>query len=344
MKKFGKRNARRGFTLIELLAATAIMIVLVLFVTNIAVNMLRIYDRTVATLATNADSGILLDAMQEDLLSASMPDDGNTWFEVRYESDVGNIAKNSAPELMFFARPQDRIRRSRSSTETLPGDLCAVSYKLAHQSPFGSRVSSSSAGNLVYGTYRAVLNAEDTFEFALPYVIGQKGDSSSSKLPSRFWKGGDQIEDPSDQKKYSASAWRTEMQNFLVDGIVDVSVFFWFDDFTDGERKIAVVNNSKIVQRLRDLFPETKVVTFEKSLAASAGAIVLDEDFEGKTSGALRSADVSVTVLSPEGKELLQALQEQGGSGKITAEQFEEILLEHGATFSRACPMFGGKS
>ena len=251
MKKFGKRNARRGFTLIELLAATAIMIVLVLFVTNIAVNMLRIYDRTVATLATNADSGILLDAMQEDLLSASMPDDGNTWFEVRYESDVGNIAKESAPELMFFARPQDRIRRSRSSTETLPGDLCAVSYKLAHLSPFGSRVSSSSAGNLVYGTYRAVLNAEDTFEFALPYVIGQKGDSSSSKLPSRFWKGGDQIEDPSDQKKYSASAWRTEMQNFLVDGIVDVSVFFWFDDFTDGERKIAVVNNSKIVQRLR---------------------------------------------------------------------------------------------
>ena len=133
------------------------------------------------------------------------------------------------------------------------------------------------------------------------------------------------------------------MQNFLVDGIVDVSVFFWFDDFTDGERKIAVVNNSKIVQRLRDLFPETKVVTFEKSLAASAGSIVLDDDFEGKTSGALRSADVSVTVLSPEGKELLQALQEQGGSGKITAEQFEEILLEHGATFSRACPMFGGK-
>lgn len=343
MKNFGKKTKmRRGFTLIELLAATAIMIVLVLFVTNIAVNMLKIYDRTVATLSTNANSGMILDPLQDDLLSASMPDDGNCWFEIRYEEDVDNVTRHSAPELMFFSRPQDRIRRERNSKDLLPGDLCAVSYKIAHRSPFGTRFSSS-AGNLVYGCYRSVLNAKDTFGLALPYVIGQKGDSESSRLPSKFWKGGDQIEDPADGKKYAASSWRTEMQNFLVDGIVDFTVFFWFDDFTDGKRKIAAVNNSKLVQQLRSLYPDTTVVTFEKSLAAGAGSVVFDDNFESKTSGAVRSADVSVTVLSPEGKELLQGIQEQSGNGKIENEKFEEILLEHGATFSRACPMFGGR-
>lgn len=343
MKSFGKKTTvRRGFTLIELMAATAIMIVLVLFVTNIAVNMLKIYDRTIATLSTNADAGMVLDALQDDLLSASMPDDGNCWFEVRYESDVDNVSRYSAPELMFFSRPQDRIRRERNSKDLLPGELCAVSYKIAHSSPFGARLSSS-AGNLVYGCYRSVLNAKDTFGVALPYIIGQKGDSASSRLPSKFWKSGDQIEDPSDSKKYSASSWRTEMQNFLVDGIVDFSVFFWFDDFSDGKRKIAVVNNSKLVQQLRSLYPNTTVVTFEKSIAASAGTVVFDDNFESATKGAVRSADVSVTVLDPEGKELLQALQEQSGNAKVSSEKFEEILLEHGATFPRACPMFGGR-
>lgn len=341
MKNFKNRKMRRGFTLIELLAATAIMIVLVMFVTNIAVNMMKIYDKTIATLSTNADSGMLLDAVQEDLVSANMPDDGNYWFEVRYDDDISNIDRYSAPEFAFFSRPQDRIRREQGSKDLLPGDLCAVSYKIAHRSPFGSRVSSS-PGNLVYGFYRGVLNAKDTFSFAIPYVIGQKGDTDSSRIPSKFWSSGEQVEDPSDRKSYSASAWRTEMQNFLVDGIVDFSVFFWFDDFSDGKRKIAVVNNSQIVQELRTAFPDTTIVTFDKSLVASAGYVVLDEKFDAKTAGALRSMDISVTVLSPDGKERLQALQEQNGNGKIENEQFEEVLLEFGATFSRTCSLFGG--
>lgn len=340
--KSGKRNFRRGFTLVELMAATAIMIILVMFVTNIAVNMLRAYDKTISTLSTNADSGMLLDPMQDDLLSASMPDDGNYWFEVRYEADVDNLEKYSVPEFMFFSRPQDRIRRERASKELLHGDLCAVSYKIAHKSPFGSKTSSNT-GNLVYGFYRAVLNAEDTFRSAIPYIIGQKGETASNCIPSKFWKSGEQIEDPSDNKKYNADSWRSEMQNFLVDGIVDFSVFFWFDDFSDGKTKIAVVNNSKLVQKLRDVYPDTTVVTFDKSITASAGNVVFDENFTSKTPGALRAADVSVTVLSPEGKELLQGIQEQRGSGNIETDKFNEILLEHGTTFSRSFPLFGGR-
>ena len=342
MKKTGNRKFSRGFTLIELMAATAIMIVLVMFVTNIVVNMMRIYDKTIATLSTHADSAMVLDPVQDDLRAAFMPQDGNYWFEVRYDTGaVDNIKKASAPEFYFFSHPQDRVRRESSSTDTLPGDLCTISYKISHASPFGSKYSSS-AGNLVYGFYRAVLNSSDTFNTAIPYVIGQKGTTDSSCIPSKFWKGSDQITDPSDSQSYSASSWRTEMQNFLIDGIVDFSVFFWFDDFSDAKRKIVCFNDATVVQRLRSVYPDATILTFSKTLCASMGAIVLDDDFDGKTSGALRSAEVSVTVLSPEGKEILAAAQEQVSSGKIDETKFEEIITEYGDTFSRSCPLFGG--
>lgn len=336
------QKKRGGFTLIELLAATAIMIVLVVFVTGIAVNMMRIYDKTTAALSTSADSSMVLDPLQSDFLAAAMPDDGNYWFEVRYSGAVDNVDKPSAPTLMFFSRPQDRIRRTRNSSEILQGDLCAVSYKIVHESPFGSKFSSS-AGNLVYGVYRAVLNASDTFEYAIPYAIGRKGTGESSKIPSKFWNGNDQIKDPADQKSYSVKAWQTEVQNFLADGIVNFSLFFRFEDFSDGKQKIAAVNNPKLVQFLRTAFPNTTIVTFEKSLVASAGTIVLDDAFESKTSGVLRSAEVSLTVLSPEGRERLQSLQEQINSGKVDDTRFEDVLLEHGLTFTQTCPLFGGR-
>lgn len=342
MKIFRKKRSRRGFTLIELLAATAIMIVLVMFVTTIAVNMMRIYDKTIATLSTSSDAATVLDPLQEDFLSASMPDDGNYWFEMRCENDVDNLDKKSAPEFFFYARPQDRIRREASSKTNLPGELCAVSYKIAHQSPFGSKVSNS-AGNFVYGFYRAVLNAQDTFDLALPYSVGQKGTAAASRIPSRFWKSGEQITDPSDRKTYSAGDWRTETQNFLVNDVVNFSVFFWFDDFSDGKRKIAALNDSALVSRLRSMFPDTTVETFQKSLVASAGTLVLDENFDSPTRGSLRSAEVSITVLTPEGKERLLALQSQANTGKIDSEKFSEILLEYGETFSRTCQLFGGR-
>ncbi len=337
-----KQKKRGAFTLVELLAATAIMIVLVVFVTGIAINMLRIYDKTTAALSTSSDAAMVLEPLQADFLSASMPDDGNFWFEVRYSGAVDNVESPLAPTIMLFARPQDRIRRKRSSSELLQGDLCTISYKLVHQSPFGSKYSTSS-GNLVYGIYRAVLNAEDTLDTAVPYIIGRKGTNYSSKIPSKFWLGSDQITDPSDQKSYSISTWQTEVQNFLADGIVNLSLFFRYEDFSDGKQKLAVINNSNLVQWLRSAYPSTTITTFNKSIAASAGTIVFDDDSDNATSGKLLSVDVSLTVLTPEGRERLQSLQEQNNSGKIDETSYEDVLFEHGSTFTSSCALFGGK-
>ena len=343
MRKTFKK--RRGFTLVELMVATAIMIILIMFVTNIAVSMLRAYDNTVAALTANSDARSVLDPLESDLTSAMTFDDSHTWFEVRYdgETDLGNLEEYAAPQVMVFSQTSDRTRRSRTGTTAseLPGELCAVRYALVQKSPFGD--TADSPENLSYTVYRAVLNAKDTLEVAIPYVVGSSGKSegdTAKQKPSEFWNSGEQITDPTDEKKYTPKEWATQIQNFLIDGIIDITLVFWYDDFTDGNRKIAVVSNPDLTSRLREIYKNYDITTFKSSIAAGAGKVIFDDNFSGAKSGALRSVDVSVTVLGSDGKDALLALQRQNNSGKIDQDKFESVILEHGTTFSRSLPLF----
>lgn len=343
MKKTLKK--RRGFTLVELMVATTIMIILIMFVTNIAVSMLRAYDNTIAALTANSDTRSVLDPLESDLTSAMTFDDSHYWFEVRYdgENELGNLEEYSAPQIMLFSQTSDRTRRSRSggTATELPGELCAVRYALVQKSPFGD--AANSPENLSYTVYRAVLNAKDTLELAVPYVVGamgKTGGDTDKQKPSEFWNSGEQITDPSDEKKYAPKDWATEIQNFLIDGIADITLTFWYDDFSDGKRKIAVINNPDLTSRLREVYRDYDVTTFKSSICAGAGKVVFDDNFSGAKSGALRSVDVSITVLGSAGKDALLGLQRQKNSGKIDDEKFEEILLEYGTTFSRSIPLF----
>ena len=336
---------RRGFTLVELMVATTIMIILIMFVTNIAVSMLRAYDNTVAALTANSDARSVLDPLESDLTSAMSFDDSHYWFEVRYdgENDLGNLESHAAPQIMLFSQTSDRTRRSRtgSSTTELPGELCAVRYCLVQKSPFGD--AANSPENLSYIVYRAVLNAKDTLEAAVPYVVGASGKSGgdvAKQKPSEFWDSAEQITDPSDEKKYSPREWSKQIQNFLIDGIVDITLVFWYDDFTDGKRKIAVVSNPDLTSRIRDIYKDYDVTTFRNSISAGAGKVVFDDNFSGAKSGVLRSVDISVTVLGSYGKDALLGLQRQSNSGRISEEKFDAVILEHGTTFSRSLPLF----
>lgn len=336
---------RRGFTLVELMVATTIMIILIMFVTNIAVSILRAYDNTVASLTSNSDSRSILDPLESDMTSAMTFDDPHYWFEVRYdgETDLGNIEDHSAPQIMLFSQTSDRTRRSRtgSSASELPGELCAVRYTLVQKSPFGA--SANSPENLSYTVYRAVLNAKDTLECAIPYVVGaagKTGGDTAKQKPSEFWNSAEQITDPSDEKKYSPKDWATQIQNFLIDGIVDITLVFWYDDFSDGKRKIAVVNNPDIVSRIRDIYKDYDITTFNKAICVGAGKVVFDDNFSGAKSGALRSVDISVTVLGSDGKASLLGIQRQSNSGKIEQERFNEVLLEYGTTYTRSLSLF----
>lgn len=343
MKQSFKKH--RGFTLVELMVATSIMIILIMFVTNIAVSMLRAYDNTVAALTASSDARSALDPLESDLTSAMAFDDAHYWFEVRYdgEEELGNLEAHSAPQIMLFSQTGDRTRRARTggATSELPGELCAIRYELVQKSPFGDTVDSPE--NLSYILYRAVLNARDTLDVAVPYVVGATGKSAGEpekQKPSEFWKSKDEIVDPNDEKKYTPDDWATQIQNFLIDGIVDITLVFWYDDFSDGKRKIAVISNPDLVTRLREIYRDYDVVTFKNSICAGSGKVVFDDNFSSAKSGALRSVDISLTVLGSDGKDTLLGLQRQNNAGRIDEEKFEAAILEHGTTFTRSIPLF----
>ncbi|MCD8299488.1 MAG: prepilin-type N-terminal cleavage/methylation domain-containing protein [Opitutae bacterium] len=339
------KKYRRGFTLVEIMAATAIMVVVIMFVTNIAVDMLRAYDGTISAISSNYDARSVLDPIETDFVSAKVFNDNHRWFEVRYdENDTGNLDKTSAPRIMLFAQPKDRVRRSinaGTSTE-IQGDMCAICYRLVQKAPFGT--SADSPENARYSMYRSILNAKDTGELAIPYIIGSNGKSGSAEnqTPNSFWSSSESITDPSDDKKYSLSEWTTEIQNLLVDGVLDLTLIFWYDDYDDsGKRKIAIINNPRIAQYVRSAYKNNyDVTTFSTSIAAGYDKIVFDSNVSGAVSGALKAVDVSVTVLSPEGKSRLSGLQRQESSQTISDDEFTDLLQEYGVTFTRSFTIF----
>ncbi len=340
MKKIKK--FKRAFTLVEIMAATAIMIVLIMFVTNIAVDMLRAYENTNAAISANYTARCVLDPLEEDIASAKIFEDGKRWFEVRYdESDIGNLEKASAPRIMFFGQPADRVRRAISGSKSnlaseIQGDFCAICYKLVQKTPFGN--AANSPENYVYAVYRAVLNAKDTSSAAVPYVVGANGKSSNAdqQTPNSFWESNEPITDPSDEKSYSASEWTTQLQNFVASGILDLSMIFWYDDLDDGKRKIAIVNNSRLIQYVKTAFNNSfDVRTFSSSISVGKTKIAFDGNVSGAINAKLRAIDVSITVLDDALKDRLSAQQKQSSSETISDEKFEEIL-QQGTTFTRS--------
>ncbi len=328
---------RRAFTLVEIMTATAIMLILIMFTTRIASDMLRAYNNTISSLTANADSRAVLDPIDNDLSSLYFPNDGKYWFEVRYdENNQGNLDGNELPRVYFFSQARDRVRRiiDGNTKKELPGTVTALAYRIEQASPFGDTINSPE--NLSYIFYRSTLNSQDTQKIAMPYVIGNETTNSEEKrVPSAFWKSGEQITDPTDEQKYAVKTWATDLQNYTCDGVVNMTFFFWYDDLDDGKRKIAMARNSALEAQLRQAFPDVEIKVFSKSIAISSDKIMFDDRANNKTNATLRAIDVSITMLTQSGRDLLLAEQRQRNNGKIDDKKFTQILREYGVTYTR---------
>ena len=170
---------RAGFTLLEIMVSTAIMVVIVLVVVTIAADTFRVYDRAVADLSTQSEARGVLDAMENDFSTAVLRSDGRCWMEVVVPGSasvpgapglVGNLQATDHPIVMLFASPLDRPRWTPGTGRVaLKGDVCAVAYRIGQRSPFdapGEKIQQ------VYGVYRTIIDAENTFNEALPVIQG----------------------------------------------------------------------------------------------------------------------------------------------------------------------------
>ena len=256
MKTFA-RQSRRGFTLVELLVASAIMIVLVLIVTKVAVDTLSAYDKVVADLSTQAEARSVLDSMERDLNTAVFRPDGRCWMEVIAPQATGdasgllklaNISSDLQPVLMFFASPNDRTRWSTSGgvRTAISGETCAVSYRMGRRSPFDNP---GSTIQQVYCVQRTVIDAQNTFNEAIPILTVPTAalNTVTTGTPFTYWYNTSR----SYISPYGAATtgvlisstqmasggtldaantntgWTMDEQNFCAQNVVGMSLTFW---------------------------------------------------------------------------------------------------------------------
>ena len=85
----------KGFTLIEILVTTTIMVLLAGFAIQITGQVINVWSRSSAKLATVAEARVAMDVIANDLEGIVLRNDGYEWF--RAENDF-------LKELRYFAK------------------------------------------------------------------------------------------------------------------------------------------------------------------------------------------------------------------------------------------------
>lgn len=237
---------RAGFTLLEIMVSTAIMVIIVLVVVTVASDTFRVYDRAVADLSTQSEARGVLDAMENDFSTAVIRADGRCWMEVVVPGSgsvtgapgvVGNLQAADHPIVMLFASPLDRPRWTPGANRVaLKGDVCAVAYRIGQRSPFdapGEKIQQ------VYGVYRTIIDAENTFAEALPVI--QNSTTANPTSPWNYWSVSrrfanySKLPTPSYENRVLIDAnvssatpsWSMDENNFIGSNVVAMNLVFW---------------------------------------------------------------------------------------------------------------------
>lgn len=196
-----RKRKKRGFTLVELMLATVIMVVAIGMIVTITAGVLDLWKSSSGKLE-NTSYARGLDKLSQDLEMAIIRKDGYEWIRASRLPNVGRgkFSASGCNWLMFFSPVFDRDR-------TQPGDICAVSYKLAYRDP-------ENKGNEIFGLYRSVVDAKTTFND----VMGKTNLTS-------YWNG--KGEKP---------------EEFLIPNVVDFRLKFFYEEKTGNSGRTEIKN------------------------------------------------------------------------------------------------------
>jgi hypothetical protein len=321
------------------MTATAIMVIIIVFTLSIATGTVRIYDNAINSLRTSSESRTVINALSQDLQSAIVKGDTRVWIQIEHEEDVGNIPRANAPQIMLFAPVPERIKRETATVERIPGAVCAIKYQIGHRSPFDNP---GDPIQQIYGLYRAVVDAQGTFEGPLKSLI------NSTKEPREIWRSENAsvLDASGNRTSQSLFRWSTEPQNFHASNIVSLSLLFYYQETdTAGNKKSKILAHSDILSSVKDnlaaaQIENIEVVPYMSSIRIIAGGILIDgEKSEGHLTRTLRSIDIAITVLDPDGDTELRGRQKTLRSPKINPEVYNKLIRQHGYTFTASIPI-----
>lgn len=296
------KKRKSAFTLIEIMVATVIMVVLVGLVIQITSEVLKVWNRSSGKLSANAEARIALELLTQDLETAVFRNNGMRWLEAETKT-IPSVAgyQPQTINLLLFAPALDRPLEDTSGA-AIPGDICAVQYELVYQDPIDG-VSTVPEDNM-FALHRRVIDASTTFNDLMG--VGNQEDFTKWDDDIVTPTGGTLSLDP-----YPAP---NSPENYLVGHLANFKVDFYVVD-----------NNGDEV-----LVPSgaTGINFGGTSPTVGAGA-------PAALAFPLAYAEITLTVLSEEGTELLQNLDaNRGGTGYLAGEG-EQIVKQHGEVFTR---------
>jgi hypothetical protein len=98
------RRASAGFTLVELLVSVSITTLMVTFIFTITVNVLKMWDDSSGTLSAENQAALIFSYLTQDLHSAVIRRDGNTWFLATVQNPQtsnGNLGDAKMPTALW---------------------------------------------------------------------------------------------------------------------------------------------------------------------------------------------------------------------------------------------------
>lgn len=372
-RSLARHARRRAFTLIEVLVATAISIVLVLGVVQIAGSALGAYDNAVALTGATATARTVLDTVETDLRSALVRNDGQVWIECVPAASLApgssNLRQGAAMDLYFFASPtdRDRIKPGKKRTDSdaeYRGDVCALAYRLRLQNPLpeGLRPADQNQDR-VFALYRTVANAEDTYTGIIP--VTQKSDAKGPYTD--YWQKSSASGTFIDKRNATPNPKNYYPSDILASHVLAFVPTFIFKA-TDTSKTPAVpyfyyMTPKGNEETAADLNPAAGSVAYSrpgapgsradsansfdaglkiaaawcaKNSAAQSNADLAAAPASGnKASGQLVGVILSLVVLDDVGAGKLRAIQNTTGQTKIDDTEFDKIYGQHTHFFTR---------
>lgn len=218
MRQSIRSSSKRAFTLIEIMVATAIMIIMVGLVIQITGDVLKVWNRSVDKLSSNAQARIAMELLTNDIETAVLRNNGLRWLESTQETVPNPLDSTSlqTTRLHLFAPAIDRPQTD-DSNQPIGGDLCAISYELVYQDPV---TGSNDPLDNIFALHRRVIDSRTTFEDLM-------GDPVQNTFP---WASATVSPTSGHVAAYPLASDAT---NFLASNIIDFRVDFYYIDATD---------------------------------------------------------------------------------------------------------------
>lgn len=285
------------------LAITALIVTVLVSVTNIALNT---WNRSRLELRASRQAKTLLNTMSRDL-EALVVRSGNEfeWFYASVPSNLpgDNVQSTNAAELIFFCAATDRYNGAIGTTSDLGGDISCVSYQLEYKDP----VLGESGGTNVPKTFvmnRLIVNPDETLSPDQPAksLLGQ------TDLYNAF-------------SPYKAQI--TAPTNFVCENIYQFTLTFnvKVTDSKNSEIKVPIV--------LGDSGSAKEFQIFGTGIQTDGKSPVDDVKDDQLKAGQLQSVVVSITVLTDAAVDQMRVRKDLQG------DKLAKFLLQNSYQYSK---------